>query len=58
MPHDNASLIMGVAREGSELGVDGARVLLAAMLAGEVGPNDLEQILAAWRLRRALRLAS
>lgn len=53
MPHDNGSLIMGAAREGGELGVDDARVLFAAMLAGEVGPNDLERILAAWRRRRA-----
>ena len=52
MPHDNASLIRVAAQEGSELGVADARVLFAAMLAGEVSPNDLEQILAAWRRRR------
>jgi anthranilate phosphoribosyltransferase len=53
MPHDNASLIRVAVQGGSELGVDNARVLFAAMLAGEVAQRDLEQILAAWRRRRA-----
>ena len=53
MPYDIASLIMGAARKGSELGVDDARALFAGMLAGEVAASDLEQILASWRRRRA-----
>jgi len=53
MPHDNASLIRVAAQEGCELGVDDARALFAAILAGEVAPHELEQILAASERRRA-----
>ena len=53
MPPDNALLIRAAAREGGELGVEDARVLFAAMLAGEVAPRELGAILAAWRRRRA-----
>ncbi len=53
MSHNDASLIGVAAQQGSELGVDDARALFAAMLAGEIAPQELERILAAWRRRRA-----
>lgn len=53
MPLDNALLTRAAAREGGELGSEDARLLFAAMLAGEVPPHDLAPILAAWRARRA-----
>ena len=53
MPLDHALLIRTAAREGGELGAEDARVLFAAMLAGEVAPRELSQILVAWQSRRA-----
>jgi anthranilate phosphoribosyltransferase len=53
VPPDNALLIRAAAQEGGEFGVEDARVLFAAILAGEVASHELSPILAVWRRRRA-----
>ena len=53
MVTDGALLIRAAPPEGDSLGAEDACALFASMLDDEVAPHELEQILAAWRRRRA-----